>query len=325
MRIRARSLSGAALAAFVGLAAFANAARADDLRDDGLDPTLDRRALVAPDVVSVSPPIRVGALCVAPEGSSPCAPPCAPPPCAPCAPPPCDPCARRAKWDLTIGGWLTALQGDAIIRGRPVDVDLPLSKVADLVPYLEFTLAGTLGVDVDRWRFELSGFTLSAGDHIDVTQQAGIDATLTQTIVQPLVGYRVIDKPVGCGPCPTQFALMPYVGARYERLKLERSTLAGGNVTQQHDWWDPFVGVRASWDFHNRWSIDVGGDVGGFGVGSDFAWFAMASARYDFSDHVGVRFGWAFLSEDYSSGSGASQFKWDVLQQGPFIGVVFAW
>jgi hypothetical protein len=308
--------------ATAALVALSSTARADVLRGDASDPTLDRRTPVVPDVVSVSPPIGVGALCVSPDGASPCAPPCAPPPC---APRPCDPCARRVTWDLTLGGWLTALNGDAIVRGNPVDVDLPFSKLGDLIPYVEFTLAGTLGVSVDRWRFELSGYTLSAGDHVNVTQRAGIDVKFTQTIFQPLVGYRVIDEPVGCGPCPTQFSLMPYVGARYESLKLERSTLAGGNRTQEQSWWDPFVGVRANWDFRNRWSIDVGGDVGGFGVGSKLAWFAMATVRYDFSDHVGVRLGWAFLNEDYSSGSGASQFKWDVLQQGPFIGVVFAW
>lgn len=40
------------------------------------------------------------------------------------------------------------------------------------------------------------------------------------------------------------------------------------------DWVDPIIGLRWLWGFSDRWSLKLRGDIGGFGVGSDFAWQA---------------------------------------------------
>ena len=65
-------------------------------------------------------------------------------------------------------------------------------------------------------------------------------------------------------------------------------------------------------------------EVGGFGLGSDFAWQVCPTVGVQASHRFGLDFGWRWLAADYKSGSGASAFTWDVIQQGPVLGLVFA-
>lgn len=43
------------------------------------------------------------------------------------------------------------------------------------------------------------------------------------------------------------------------------------------------VGVRTLWDLSERWSIDLGGNIGGFGVGADFSWMDYLLGGYRFT------------------------------------------
>jgi hypothetical protein len=69
----------------------------------------------------------------------------------------------------------------------------------------------------------------------------------------------------------------------------------------------------------------VTGDIGGFGVGSDFAWDAFGVIGYRFSlfgqENSGVIAGYRALSQDYTDGSGRDKFQWDVTLHGPILGL----
>ena len=69
----------------------------------------------------------------------------------------------------------------------------------------------------------------------------------------------------------------------------------------------------------------VGGDIGGFGAGSDFAWSALGLVGYRF-EMLGLDssalVGYRALGQDFDTGSGANKFKWDVTMHGPIIGLV---
>ncbi len=41
------------------------------------------------------------------------------------------------------------------------------------------------------------------------------------------------------------------------------------------NWIDPLIGGRYLWRFADGWNIIARGDIGGFGVGSDFSWHAL--------------------------------------------------
>ena len=65
-------------------------------------------------------------------------------------------------------------------------------------------------------------------------------------------------------------------------------------------------------------------DVGGFGVGSDFAWQAVARIDWKFSEKVSATFGYRALDADYEDGEGSSRFLYDVLTTGPVAGMTFS-
>jgi hypothetical protein len=88
----------------------------------------------------------------------------------------------------------------------------------------------------------------------------------------------------------------------------------------------PLVGAQAFFDLPEHWSFTLMGNVGGFGVGSDFTWGAMSTIGYRFSlfseeNNARAVAGYRAIYQDYTDGSGRDKFKWDVTFHGPMIGL----
>jgi opacity protein-like surface antigen len=84
-------------------------------------------------------------------------------------------------------------------------------------------------------------------------------------------------------------------------------------------WVDPWVGARERIPIGGAWSAIVRGDVGGFGVGSEFSWQGMAGVRAECSDHVLVDIGYRALGIDYED----HELAFDAIVHGPVIGLAF--
>jgi hypothetical protein len=78
-------------------------------------------------------------------------------------------------------------------------------------------------------------------------------------------------------------------------------------------------------DLNEKWSFLGRADIGGFGVGSDFSWNALAGFGYKTSETQTAYIGYRALSVDREDGTGDDLFKWDVLYYGPEIGYEFRW
>lgn len=83
------------------------------------------------------------------------------------------------------------------------------------------------------------------------------------------------------------------------------------------EWFDPFIGLRSQWNFHEKWFLAAKGDIGGFGIGADLAWSLQATVGYQFTHHVSAELGYRHLFTDYSDGG----FTWDLAQAGLYTGV----
>jgi len=90
------------------------------------------------------------------------------------------------------------------------------------------------------------------------------------------------------------------------------------------DWWDPIVGANLSLPLSKKFSFNVRGDIGGFGVGSDLTWQAFPYLSWQFTRWGSLQAGYRWLYMDYETGSGTSHFKYDMLNQGPQLGVTFS-
>jgi hypothetical protein len=70
-------------------------------------------------------------------------------------------------------------------------------------------------------------------------------------------------------------------------------------VARTDDWFDPYIGLRARYDFNDRFYLTAKGDVGGFGVGSDFAWQAEAALGLRLTERISAEAGYRALGVDY--------------------------
>lgn len=142
------------------------------------------------------------------------------------------------------------------------------------------------------------------------------------------VTYRVLDTAVATGWTRGErapgVAIDLYGGGRYTYLELDLDTRGQPSANRSVDWVDPMIGVRAVWNVTDRFFVLAGGDIGGFGVGSDFAWSALGLLGWRFQmfglDSAVVG-GYRALGQDYSTGSGTRRLQFDVTMHGPVLGL----
>jgi len=96
---------------------------------------------------------------------------------------------------------------------------------------------------------------------------------------------------------------------------------AGSERGASANYLEPFLGARLALPFAKKWTGVVRGDVGGFGVGSELTWTAVGGFAFHPSPKWEIAAGYRVYSLDYDQGSGINQFKMDVFQHGPYLGV----
>ena len=94
------------------------------------------------------------------------------------------------------------------------------------------------------------------------------------------------------------------------------------------EWVDPVVGARLRHQTASGSDINLEGDVGGFGAGSEFSWQVVATYGFDvnvFQTTMRSVVGYRALSVDYSEDGRHGKNGIDWIQHGPVLGVAFRW
>ena len=115
-------------------------------------------------------------------------------------------------------------------------------------------------------------------------------------------------------------------GGRYTKFAPE--ILAGPiYVNSSQSWVDPLVGVRWVWPFAEKWALALMGDIGGFGVGSEFTWQGLFRIDYQPWKNVALTAGYRAIYQDYEDGTRGTQdyFAMDATYHGPLLGIEFRW
>lgn len=152
-----------------------------------------------------------------------------------------------------------------------------------------------------------TSFDASADLQLNVNFEVGIDATLSRV-------FRPVRRPPRR---PTQRTVT-------RRLGVQRQFFA--NISQTEQWVDPFVGLRLRDRSATGWEWWLRGDVGGFGLASDFTWQLMGGLgkEWHWRDKTLAWFlGYRALDTDYSSGAGRDRFEYNMLIHGPVSGLSF--
>jgi hypothetical protein len=112
----------------------------------------------------------------------------------------------------------------------------------------------------------------------------------------------------------------PTAGLRWVGLSLDVE-VGGLDASSSASWIDPWLGARWRRELWRGFDLTLRGDVGGFGVGSDFTWQALAALRITLGDHWSFDVGYRALSVDFDD----DDLDYDALAHGPVIGLAFAW
>lgn len=240
-------------------------------------------------------------------------------------------------------GWLTALDGTETVRGRSVKVDAsfidivkdsdmlvalmgtfearhgPLSLYADLV----WSKIGFEGNDV-RTRALAPGVTGTFGTSLklDINMAiAEIGAAYEVARSGPLAFDILGGARYWYQEADLSFAVTAAVDTGDLQITGTRAFARSGSV----DWLDPVIGARIRYEVAPGHNLFLRGDIGGFGVGSDFSWQAVGGYIFDLGSYQGVTFsgviGYRALSVDYVQGEGRRRYEFDMLQHGPILGI----
>jgi hypothetical protein len=231
------------------------------------------------------------------------------------------------RFEIAPYVWAVDLDGRVGAADRTLDVD---ADFAQIVHDSDSIIGLMLHAEAARGRLAFFTDVTFAKVGVDDIPLPGpipghVDTTSTTLWIEGGAAYRFIDDvALGAPDSKTRVSVDALAGARVTVLgfDLDFPTL-GRNFDQTNTWVDPFLGARARFDFGRHWAVQLRGDVGGFGAGSQFSWQAVGLVGYRF--HLGdvpTTFfaGYRALGQDFVSRG----FEWDMVIHGPMIGLSFA-
>ena len=259
------------------------------------------------------------------------------------------------QFRFTPYAWAPSVNGDVTVRGHSADIDFSfwdifdsgssgaeLESLAALMGYVE-ARNGAWGIygDVVWGKFDFSGSAVTQRNPIgqlNVSARANAGLDYETTMAESGITYEVARW--GVPGSSTAFDVLG--GARYWNQELDLSLAVDASVDLGNlglkrsgsravarsgalEWVDPFVGLRVRHQLARGSELQFLGDVGGFGVGSDFTWQLFGGYAFDFwgSNLHGV-VGYRALAVDYTQ-DGPNKNNLDLILLGPVIGLSFRW
>jgi hypothetical protein len=223
--------------------------------------------------------------------------------------------------------WLPGIDGTLGVGAVTQNVSATFIDILDNSNTV-FGFGGAAEYRGEKFGAYLSGYWSTV--EVDVAGPAG---TITNTSDIGLVGFGVlyevgrwaVDHTATDDLPPRDMTLTLYGGARFTSISIEIDFPILPTVSNSRTWVDPMIGAKFTYPFSQNWSMVIGGDIGGFGAASDFAWAALAAISWDFhikSMPSSLQFGYLAIGDDYTTGSGSDRFEWDTVLHGVMMNFV---
>jgi len=221
-------------------------------------------------------------------------------------------------WHFIVGPYLIFpnMNGDVAIKGIPIDVS---ANPGDIFSNLDFGMMLYFEASNPKWAIIFDGLYMNLGKK-GVTpllsREASVDMDQLAITVNGLyriapwfeagIGGRVNSIGSGVKIAPGEYVL------------------PGTDFSMNETWFDPLIVVRAMTRFNEtKWRLGLLADMGGFGVGSDFAWQVNPFVGYQFSKLFEIDLAYRWLGMKYETGSGTDFFLYDITISGAEIGFMF--
>jgi len=220
--------------------------------------------------------------------------------------------AEEWQHELAPYLWGAAMSGSTTVGPVEADVDVSFSDILD---NLEMGFMGTYRATRGQFSVTVDGIYMGLG--ADGRGPAGYtkaNIDLDQSALEVDVGYEVMER------------LVVLAGLRYNDLSVgieATGPLGTRKADQGESWIDPVIGAAYTIPFADRWSFTLRGDIGGFGVGSNFAWQGLGTLRWRAWERTSVLAAYRYIKMDYDTGKDARYFEYDMSLSGPALGVAF--
>lgn len=221
------------------------------------------------------------------------------------------------RWEFTVAPYILAphMDGQVTIRGITSDVDV---GPGDILERLDFGAMLYLEMANRDWSISLDGLYMNLGETgLTPITDREVEVDMKQLAIQATGLYRVASwAEIG-------------IGGRFNSIEgglfaaPGEVVLPGIDVSDTKTWFDPLIAARLTVPLESKWHLGISGDVGGFGIGSDFAWQVFPFVGYRFSRLFELALGYRALGMDYKTGSGDELFIYDMVIFGPQLGFVF--
>lgn len=225
-------------------------------------------------------------------------------------------------WSIRLSPYLWAVSIDGETQTGtlpPADVDAGFD---DILSNANFAASLNTEFAKGRWAFVVDPtyISLEAEDVVSGTL-GNLDLDIDIWLVELWAAYEIVDH----------WELL--AGTRWQSQSIDASGSLnlpppGPNPIDaeiaDEDWTDFFAGVRAQYGLSDKWLLSARVDVA-FAGDSD----SSLNAIVLLNRYVGqgrsklLNIGYRYFDDDYETGSGADFFRWDVEEQGPYLG--FSW
>lgn len=231
-----------------------------------------------------------------------------------------DTTVTKSKWKFLAEPYLMFpnMNGTIGLSTLP-DASLDLSP-GDILNHLQMGAMVYLEAHNDKWAVSSDLLYMKLGE--DLTPNKIVnkgDATMKETVWEAAGMYRVIPwLEVGAGlrlySINTVLNINYKTGALFDTARTESLTKT---------WVDPVIITRITAPLKGKCLLQLRADVGGFGIGSKFAWQIQADAGYKFSKLFQATVGYRYIDVDYESGSGSDRFLYNIATFGPTVRFAF--
>lgn len=219
-------------------------------------------------------------------------------------------------------GWLPEMYGEARINNVPAQVSVTSRDLINLIEHnVHFMFAGMAEAEYGPWTIMSEGLYMYGGFGASI-RRFNFSGNFGFAIVDTAIAYR-LDGQNASQLLPGQLAIEALGGGRYWLLDGSVSVAGpfgiGATRGGKHDWVDPFIGARATFQLSSRDRLRLRGDYGGFSWGdaSQETWNIEAMYESKMSEYLTLMMGYRILEVDNQQGHGRDRFGFDVQMRGP--------
>jgi hypothetical protein len=233
-----------------------------------------------------------------------------------------DTAAAKNKWQHLVQPYLMFPVMDGTVGlGQLPDADIH-ANASDIFSNLKFGAMLYFEAYNDHWAITSDIIYMNLSEDIQggkrgiVRGEAG-----AKQFVWELAGLRRIKPWLDVGIGLRVINLKSSLDMTVDSTVVTGARQRSSSITET--WVDPIIIGRVKFPAGKNWLFQLRADIGGFGIGSDFAWQAQADVGYRLSKLFQLGLGYRYIGIDYENGSGNDRFLYNVDTYGPAIKLGF--